>query len=152
MVPKTIREWLTENKDKYFPDRRPQWVKDCAAALGVSLESVWNKAAKVWVASTIPVPIVCSGIENGGMKILTEEDLRRKHDNIFKVEEAARRLREGEFVTEHDFVSSLGLRGSYRPTIERSEFEKYRGRAEGNVYYWGHPNSIAKMKREGILQ
>jgi hypothetical protein len=82
---------------------------------------------------------------------LSETDLRRKHDTVFKVAEMAEKIEPGQFFPEADFVTSLRLKGGYRAILERQQFEKYRGKADGGVVYWGHPVSIRKLKDERVL-
>lgn len=82
---------------------------------------------------------------------LSEEDLRRKHDTVFKVSEMADEIPRGQFLPEPDFVASLRLKGSYRAILERQQFERYRGKADGGLIYWGHPDSIQKLKNDRVL-
>lgn len=43
---KTIKEWLTENKDAYTD--RAQWITDCATQLGFNRKAASNVAARIW--------------------------------------------------------------------------------------------------------
>lgn len=83
---------------------------------------------------------------------LSESELRQKHDVRFIIKQAAEKLEKGIFIMDADFVKQCNMRSQtgYRQFIEASEFSKYKGRA-GGVIYWSHPESISKMKSEGIL-
>jgi len=139
----TAREWLTKNKPRY-KDRR-KWISDCAKALNVSRAAAENIAPRVWPLESKKLSAKQKPI-NG----LSETDLRRRHDNAYKVAEAASKLTAGEFIPEADFVSSLRLKGGYRSVLERQQFERYRGKADG-IVYWGHPESIKRLKDDRVL-
>jgi len=82
---------------------------------------------------------------------LTEAEVRAKHDNHFKVTKAAQALEKGIYIENRDFVASLKLSGtSHLRWTGNTAFDKYRGRA-GSVTYWSHPESIQKMKNDGVL-
>lgn len=84
---------------------------------------------------------------------LTEDALRQKHDTKFILKNAAAELIEGRYLTQSEFVLSAGVRmgAGYKDVIEHPEFDKYKGRANGSIY-WSHPNSINKLKQEGVLR
>lgn len=88
-----------------------------------------------------------SGLTDG----LTEEQLRMKHDNTYQIREALKKLEPGVYVPQATLVRKLNLRPPYKETMELPEFDKYRGKASGGIVYWGHPESIRRMKDEGIL-
>jgi len=83
---------------------------------------------------------------------LSEDDLRRKYDTVFILRQKAAELEVGSFYTESDFIRQSGIRvgPGYRQALDHPDFAKYKGRG-GNTTYWGHPESIAKMKHEMIL-
>ena len=84
---------------------------------------------------------------------LTEEALRQKHDTKFILTSAAAELKEGRYLTQSEFILQAGVRmgAGYRDVIEHPEFDKYKGRAGGQVY-WSHPASVSKLKAEGVLR
>ena len=84
---------------------------------------------------------------------LSEEALRQKHDTKFILTSAAAELKEGRYLTQSEFILQAGVRmgAGYRDVIEHPEFDKYKGRAGGQVY-WSHPSSISKLKSEGVLR
>lgn len=84
--------------------------------------------------------------------LLTETDLRKRHDNAYKITKVASEIKEGVFVEEQTFIQQCKIKqhAGYRRIIERPEYDQYHGKADGLVY-WGHPKSIKKMKQEGIL-
>lgn len=82
---------------------------------------------------------------------LTEEQLRKKHDVFFIVADAAKKLKPGKYLTESEFVQLSGIRfPGYRDALNHPDNAKYRGKA-GATTYWSHPESIKKLKSEGIL-
>lgn len=82
---------------------------------------------------------------------ITESELREKYDLKFKVMKCARELKPGIFLTESEFVKACNIvGGSYKNTIESSDLDRYRGKVPGSRLY-SHPDSIDKMKREGIM-
>lgn len=151
----TISEHLQATRGNYKDDERAKWVKDCASELGVSIRTVRNNAVKFWPCGpsfSRKGMARKPAIDQKAFRSLSEEDLRRKHDNAFRLREAAEKLIEGEYILENDFVSTLNIRGGYKYIVERPEFEKYRGKASGDCWYWSHPKSIMKLKNERILQ
>ena len=84
---------------------------------------------------------------------LSEAALRQKHDTKFILTSAAAELKEGRYLTQSEFILQAGVRmgAGYRDVIEHPEFDKYKGRAGGQVY-WSHPVSISKLKSEGVLR
>ena len=85
--------------------------------------------------------------------MLTEEQLRKKHDMLFMVLSSVKSLTKKEFIEETQMLRDLGLLGKprYRDILTRSELKDYHGKADGVVYY-GHPDSIRRLKQEGVLQ
>jgi len=162
----TIRQHLQSTRGNYSDAERRKWILDCAEKLQVNRTTVGNVATQLWPCgrwnSNTPSNqqstnqskqlIQSTKCVSGNMRSLSEDDIRRKHDNAFKIREAAGKIMEGEYILENDFISNLNIRGGYKYIVERPEFEKYRGRASGDCWYWSHPNSIMKLKNEGILQ
>lgn len=82
---------------------------------------------------------------------LTEAQLRMKHDNTYRFREALKNIKPGVYIPQAQFVRKLNLKPPYRATLDLPEFEPYHGKASGSTVYWGHPDSIKKMKEEGVL-
>lgn len=82
---------------------------------------------------------------------LSEEELRAKIDPKFQVRQYLEQLVEGEYVTQADLVNACQLNSGYKQVLESSEFESFRGKAAGTVY-WGHPRSIKQLKDEQLLR
>lgn len=83
---------------------------------------------------------------------LTETEIRAKHDDAFKIRKAAEQLKGDLFFPEYDFLKMCGLSsGGYRHLIDNGQFDQFRGRA-GNITYWSNPESILKLKNEGVLK
>jgi len=92
-------------------------------------------------------------IEPGPTSIgISEAQLRAKHDLRFIVESKCGELKKGVFMTQSEFVQFCKINpgAGYRGVIEHPEYEKYHGKA-GGVNYWSHPDSIKKLKDEGVL-
>lgn len=82
---------------------------------------------------------------------LSEAELRAKHDNHYKIGKALKSLKKGEFIPESEFIISIGLAGGgYRRWLDSSNYNDYRGKAQGITYY-GHPEDIKRMKDETVL-
>jgi hypothetical protein len=83
---------------------------------------------------------------------LNEQQLRAKHDMSFIVKQAVAQLKKGVFLTDAEFIQKAGLRATagYRNVLDHPDFGKYRAKAGGTIY-WSHPESIEKMKHEGVL-
>lgn len=93
--------------------------------------------------------IQVSQVQKTGM---TEEQFRAKYDLTFIVKKKCADLQKGIFLTMGEFIKSCGIipGSGYRQVLEHPDFENYRGRIRGDIY-WSHPESITKMKSEGIL-
>ena len=91
---------------------------------------------------------------NQNTNSMTEEELRSKYDNKFILRKAVSNLERGIYVPENEFINKCGVKISagYKLIVESDEFSKFRGLAPGGVAYWSHPDSIQKMKTEGILK
>ena len=92
-------------------------------------------------------------MENTAIIGITEDELRCRHDIRFQVRRAVKLLEKGTYLTQSEFVQRAKIKpgAGYRDVIDHTEFEEYRGKAGGMVY-WSHPDSITKLKNEGILQ
>lgn len=83
---------------------------------------------------------------------LTEQEIRSKHDAAFKIRKTAEALRGDLFFPEYDFLKMCNLpAGGYRYLIDNGQFDQYRGKA-GNTTYWSSPESIKRLKDEGVLK
>jgi hypothetical protein len=85
--------------------------------------------------------------------MLSEDELRIKHDMYYQIQLFIKDIPEGKFVEESSMLKQLSLLGKarYRDAISRPELKEYKGRVDGTTYY-GSPASIKKLKSEGILQ
>ena len=84
---------------------------------------------------------------------ISEDELRCKHDMFFIILSYVKNISGGSFIEETKMLKELTLYGKprYRDAISRAELKAYKGKVDGTVYY-GHPDSIHKLKSEGILQ
>lgn len=83
---------------------------------------------------------------------ITEEQFRAKFDLNFIVSKKCKELQKGIYLSMSEFIKLCGITpgSGYRQVLEHPDFESYRGRIRGDTY-WSHPESITKMKTEGIL-
>jgi hypothetical protein len=83
---------------------------------------------------------------------LTIDQLRAKHDLNFIVSKTARELAKDVFYTEHEFLKLSGVKAGsgFRMALDNPELSRFKGRVQG-ITYWSHPESIKKMKEDGVL-
>ena len=83
---------------------------------------------------------------------ITEEQFRAKFDLTFIVGKRCKDLQRGIYLSMGEFIKFCGITpgAGYRQVLEHPDFDSYRGRIRGDIY-WSHPESITKMKTEGIL-
>jgi hypothetical protein len=83
---------------------------------------------------------------------ITESELRQKHDMFFNIFKRVKEISRGLFIEENQLLKELGYQGKprYKDAIARDELKIYRGKVDGTIYY-GHPDSIDKLKKEGVL-
>jgi len=89
---------------------------------------------------------------NSKFKGLSESEIRSKHDTKFILSQVVKKLDKGLYITDADFIKQCDIKShvGYRQMLDDPDFKKYKGRA-GGITYWSHPDSIEKMKNEGIL-
>ena len=87
------------------------------------------------------------------INLLTEDELRKKHDMFYMVYSYVKSIPDGKYIEEGSLLRDIGLVGKprYRDALNRPEVKDYRGKVDGVVYY-GSLNSIKKLKQEGVLQ
>jgi len=85
--------------------------------------------------------------------LLSEEDLRKKHDMYFMILSFLKEIPAGKFIDESTMLRQLSLYGKprYREALARPEIHEHKGKADGVIYY-GAISSIKKLKSEGVLQ
>jgi hypothetical protein len=85
--------------------------------------------------------------------LLTEEQVRQRHDMFFMIISFVNRIPNGNFVEEGQLLRELGLLGKprYREALSRPELREHKGKVDGTTYY-GSTESIRKLKQEGVLQ
>jgi len=83
---------------------------------------------------------------------LTEEQLRSKHDMRYIIETKCKELKKGTYLPQGEFVQFCGINAGarYKDILEHPKHNDFHGKAGGTVY-WGHPDSIRKLKDEGVL-
>jgi len=144
-------EWIkTHHKD--YTDRNVL-IKNCLEQTGAKRENVvssLNRLKRIGIVSLNNVDKIKS--LNATSSGITEDQLRKKHDISYIVQVNLKKLPEGSFYTEAEFIQKCSLRGQsgYRPILDHPDISAYKGRASGTIYY-GHPKGIEKMKSEGVL-
>ena len=83
---------------------------------------------------------------------ISESQLRAKHDLRFIVESKCFELKKGVYMTQAEFVQFCKINpgAGYRGVMDHPEYDKFHGKAGGTIY-WSHPDSIKKLKDEGVL-
>lgn len=83
---------------------------------------------------------------------LTEAQLRSMYDIRFIVATKCKELKIGVFLSRAEFVQFCGIRPGqgYTDVINHPDYDAFRGKVAGQVYY-SHPDSIRKLKSEGLL-
>ena len=82
---------------------------------------------------------------------ITEDQLREMYNIrsiVFKELDA---LPMGGFYRDSSFVRKFQGKTGFRGVLESPEAQRYRGKGSGGVVFWGHPDSVQKMKNEGTL-
>lgn len=148
-------EWLRANKDNYTTPK--EIIEACIEATGTTYDSAKSQLQRVrrqeGFAPVKPHPITFTQSYDMKQSIgLSESELRAKFDINFIVQQAAQKLEKGTFLSEAEFIKLCNLRGmsGYRSVIDHPDFKDFRGRAGGQTY-WSHPESIQKLKNEGVL-
>ena len=87
------------------------------------------------------------------VNMLSEDDLRKKHDMFFMIQHFIAAIPTGKYIDEPTMLRQLSLVGKprYREALSRPELKDNRGRVDGVIYY-GSVVSIKKLKQEGVLQ
>jgi hypothetical protein len=144
-------EWIKDNYMKY--SSQAELIDACVEATGSAKYTCKKLFYRLRLRNEIPpmskrVEFAVAGPPKIG---LSESELRAKHDLSFIIKKAADQLQKGSFLVESEFIRT-NLRGmsGYRQYMDDPEFGMFKGRA-GGVTYWAHPESIQKMKNEGIL-
>lgn len=83
---------------------------------------------------------------------LTEAQLRAKYDIRFIVATKCKDLKPGVYLTKSEFIQFCGIRPGqgYTDVINHPDYDAFRGKVAGQIYY-SHPDSIRKLKSEGVL-
>lgn len=90
-------------------------------------------------------------IQDNGL--MSEAELRKKHDMFYMIFSFVKGIPEGKFVEETNMLRQLTLLGKprYRDALSRAELKQFKGKVDGVTYY-GASGSIQKLKSEGVLQ
>jgi len=145
---KTIYEWWRDNKSLY--SSIADAVESCSESLNVQKRSVIKAIRRMRLRG-----LDVSNNGNGKIRIrtkgLTEQELRKKHDPLYRLEQAVIELEPGKFIPEHEFRILVSLDNiKFRTNADLPKFDSYKGKVNG-ITYWGHPKDIKRLKEEGIL-
>ncbi len=91
-----------------------------------------------------------NGTEKHSSQALTEEQVRIMFDIRAIVLSELRKLNRGEYWRDSDFVRRFQGKAGYRSVLDSPDAAPYRGKASGQVL-WSHPDSIQKMRNDGVL-
>lgn len=130
-------------------------VQDAIKKLGIPRKTIIKK---MWEISITKSPLTFSTTsanildKKSPLKGLSEAEMREKHDMRFIICNIVKKLERGTYIPDADFIKQCNIRShvGYRQVLEDPEFRTYKGKVNG-IVYWSHPDSIAKMKEEGIL-
>lgn len=132
---------LIENASKVFKNRR-----------NVTTAFYKLKQTKWWEMNSAKTKNDVS--KEAPQKIfLTEGDIDERHDPYFKLRNAAKTLKKGQFIEDsnfRDYIVKLSV-NEYRRPSDNAEFDKFKMKCGGKTY-WGHPESISAKKREGLYK
>lgn len=160
----TIKEWMRENSSWHAT---PAELFDaCVKATGFTRKAVQNAYYSMIPrpplgTETISVPTVIhvspvpeteqSAIQD--FTFVDEVQLMEKHNFFYIFESFLKSIPKGKFARETDVLRHLNMSGKpgYRQVVEHPDYKVYRGTADGIVYY-GHPESIEKMKQKTTLK
>lgn len=82
---------------------------------------------------------------------ITEDQLREMYNIRSIVFKELKALEPGKFYRDSSFVRRFQGKTGFRGVLESPEAQIYKGKGSGGVVFWGHPDSIMKMKNEGTL-
>lgn len=80
---------------------------------------------------------------------LSEKELRSRHDKTFIIQQALKKIRKDEFITDQDMRDKICKISTqhWRSHSEKSVFDTYKMRLDGKTY-WGLPADIKRLKEE----
>jgi hypothetical protein len=145
---KSIRDWWIENSSLYTSSVNA--IAACVRDLEVRRKSVVKSLARMRLQGIMEA----SNERNDEFKSnmgLTEQELRSKHDSLYKLEQSVKTLAPGKFIPENDFrvLTTLDV-VKFRSRAELPQFDLYKGKVNG-MTYWGNPKDIKRLKEEGVL-
>jgi hypothetical protein len=145
----TISEWIRQKGSKF--KSTSEAADACSAELHLTRKSFFNTLYELKKKGKVK-PTTCLPDARGANLGLSEQELRSKHDGLYKLEQAVKTLMPGKFIPEPEFRATIATNPSqFRSKADLPQFDIYRGRTQG-ITYWGHPRDIKRMKDEGILQ
>ena len=141
------------NKNGHDRDGSQKWRCRTCGASPNSKKSMLSAEKKTEQPSLPRIPKAPPAQNESKPMGLTEEQLRSKHDIRYIVETKCKELKKGAYLPQGEFVQFCGIRpgAGYRDILEHPNHDQYHGKAQGGTVYWGHPDSIKKLKEDGVL-
>jgi len=145
----TTREWVRKNIGRY--KTKTSLVKACMEESNCTRGVVYRVLRQEFGSNyKSSEDKVASG--NIGDRAMSVEEFRKQYDYNYKIQRAVDNLPKDKVFVEADFREIAKVPVShFRRYAERSEFDEYRGKAGGKVY-WGNKETIGQLKDEELLQ
>jgi hypothetical protein len=146
-------EWIEAHADKY--DDRESLIAACIRKTSKHRDTVVRAVRKVGVFSDQPVKRGPAkkkdDIPVPRFRTISEDEIRSRHDDLYKIRQGAKSLPRGEFTPDNEFKDGCQISPKGRSLTREREFDIYHGKAPGGDVYWGHPDSIARLKADHVL-
>ena len=140
-----VREFIANNPEVPRKDVHNRVYEKYPDIFG-SRKKAWAVVQNVYKHPDIPIkptPLSSSAA-------LTETQLREMFDIRSIVISELKGIPKGEFYRDHDFARRFQGKPGFRSILQGPEASAYCGKAQSQIF-WGHPDSVKKMKSEGIL-
>ena len=113
----------------------------------------YKRLVKTGMKPEVFVPAAGEAIITPTASRLSIEQIRKRHDKFYIVSKKIAFIPKDMFIEESELLKELGLLGKpgSKEVTSRMDLKENRGKADGIVYF-GHRESIERLKREGVLQ
>lgn len=160
----TIKEWIRDNANRF--STTSEMYTACVLETGSARKSCINAYAEmnprpvlglqtIQADAVIPKDeaIPLPGHDATEFTFIDELQLMEKHNAFYIFEMFLKSIPRGKYARETDVLRHLNMSGKpgYRQVIDHPDYKIYKGAADGIVYY-GHPESIEKMKQKTTLK
>lgn len=80
---------------------------------------------------------------------LTENELRARHDNMYKIRAGCKKLQRNIYLTDQQMREACCIPANmWRGFSDNTEFDKFKIRMSGGLIYWGLPECVKKLKED----